>query len=76
MNYNGKVLDVIEEVKKVVVGKDICVAKIMASIIAGGNILMDDVPGVERRPWLWHLQMQWGLRTRECSLHRTYYRGT
>ena len=46
MNYNGKVLDVIEEVKKVVVGKDICVAKIMASIIAGGNILMDDVPGV------------------------------
>ena len=26
MNYNGKVLDVIEEVKKVVVGKDICVA--------------------------------------------------
>ena len=46
MNYNGKVLEVIEEIKKVVVGKDICIAKIMAAIIAGGNILMDDVPGV------------------------------
>lgn len=46
MNYNEKVLDVIDEVKRVVIGKDICVAKIMAAIIANGNILMDDVPGV------------------------------
>ena len=46
MNYNDKVMDVIDEVKKVVIGKDVCIAKIMAAIIAGGNILMDDVPGV------------------------------
>lgn len=46
MKYNDKVIEVIDEVKKVVIGKDICVAKIMAAIIAGGNILMDDVPGV------------------------------
>ena len=36
MNYNEKVLDVIDEVKRVVIGKDICVAKIMAAIIANG----------------------------------------
>ncbi|MGN0393782.1 MAG: AAA family ATPase [Coprococcus sp.] len=46
MNYNSKAIDVINEVRKVMIGKDICVAKIMAGIIAGGNILMDDVPGV------------------------------
>lgn len=46
MKYNDKVLWVINEVKKVVIGKDACIAKIMAAILAGGNILMDDVPGV------------------------------
>lgn len=46
MKYNDKVLWVINEVKKVVIGKDECIAKIMAAILAGGNILMDDVPGV------------------------------
>lgn len=52
MNYNDKVMDVIDEVKKVVIGKDVCIAKIMAAIIAGGNILMDDVPGVGKTTWL------------------------
>lgn len=46
MRYNGVVRDVIDEVRKVMIGKDVCVAKIMAAIIADGNILMDDVPGV------------------------------
>ena len=35
MNYNDKVMDVIDEVKKVVIGKDVCIAKIMAALIAG-----------------------------------------
>lgn len=74
MNYNDKVMNVIDEVKKVVIGKDVCIAKIMAAIIAGGNILMDDVPGVGKTTWLLHLQMQWGSRTRESSLHRMSFR--
>lgn len=37
---------VIEEVKKVVIGKDECIVKVMAAIIAGGHILLDDIPGV------------------------------
>lgn len=74
MNYNDKVMDVIDEVKKVVIGKDVCIAKIMAAIIAGGNILMDDVPGVGKTTWLLRLQMQWGSRTRESSLHRMSFR--
>lgn len=74
MNYNDKVMDVIDEVKKVVIGKDVCIAKIMAAIIAGGNILMDDVPGVGKTTMALDLQMQWGSRTRESSLHRMSFR--
>lgn len=34
------------EVKKVVIGKDECVRLAMAAILAGGHILIDDIPGV------------------------------
>lgn len=37
---------VIEEVKKVVTGKDDCIQKAFAAILAGGHILIEDVPGV------------------------------
>lgn len=37
---------VIDEVKKVVIGKDACIFKVMAAMIAGGHILLDDIPGV------------------------------
>lgn len=39
-------LNVIEEVKKSVTGKDECVKKAFAAILAGGHILIEDVPGV------------------------------
>ncbi|MBQ8041478.1 MAG: AAA family ATPase, partial [Lachnospiraceae bacterium] len=37
---------VIEEVKKSVTGKDDCIKKAFAAILAGGHILIEDVPGV------------------------------
>lgn len=37
---------VMEEVKKAVIGKDECVKKVMAAILAGGHILIEDIPGV------------------------------
>ena len=37
---------VMKEVKKAVIGKDDCVRLAMAAILAGGHILIDDVPGV------------------------------
>ncbi len=37
---------VMDEVKKVIVGKDDCIEKVMAAILAGGNVLLEDVPGV------------------------------
>ena len=37
---------VIEEVKKNITGKDECVFKALAAILAGGHVLIEDVPGV------------------------------
>lgn len=37
---------IIEEVKKAVIGKDECVKKFLAAILAGGHILIEDIPGV------------------------------
>lgn len=37
---------VIREIKTNMIGKDDCIYKIMAAILAGGHILIDDIPGV------------------------------
>lgn len=37
---------VMDEVKKVIMGKDDCVEKVLAAILARGNVLLEDVPGV------------------------------
>ena len=36
----------IAQVKRVVIGKDACIQKAMAAILAGGHILIEDIPGV------------------------------
>ncbi|MBR4622309.1 MAG: MoxR family ATPase [Ruminococcus sp.] len=37
---------VIQEVKKVIIGKDETIIKVLLSILAGGHILLEDIPGV------------------------------
>lgn len=44
--YTQTAQRVIEEVCKAVIGKDDCVKKVMAAILAGGHILIEDIPGV------------------------------
>ena len=41
-----KAIAVMNEVSKVVTGKDDCIKKAFAAILAGGHILIEDVPGV------------------------------
>ncbi|MEG1292556.1 MAG: AAA family ATPase, partial [Lachnospiraceae bacterium] len=38
--------EVINEIKKAVIGKDDCIVKAVAAILAGGHILLNDIPGV------------------------------
>ena len=46
MNINEQIPMVVNEVKKAVTGKDDCIYKVFAAILAGGHILIEDVPGV------------------------------
>ena len=46
MNTSEAVRVVVDEVKKAVTGKDDCIYKAFAAILAGGHILIEDVPGV------------------------------
>ncbi len=46
MSINKPVWMVIDEVKNVVTGKDDCIYKVFAAILAGGHVLIEDVPGV------------------------------
>lgn len=46
MNINETIQLVVNEVKKAVTGKDDCIYKAFAAILAGGHILIEDVPGV------------------------------
>ena len=43
---NEKNQEIIAEIKKAVVGKDDIIAKVLMAILAGGHILLEDVPGV------------------------------
>lgn len=44
--YYSLALDVQNEVRKVVLGKDEVIEKILATSLAGGHVLLDDIPGV------------------------------
>lgn len=39
-------VQIMEEVKKAVIGKDDCIRKVLSAILAGGHILIEDIPGV------------------------------
>lgn len=43
---NRKAHLVMEEVGRVIIGKDECIGKVMAAILAKGHVLLEDVPGV------------------------------
>lgn len=46
LKYAAKARMVTDEVEKVIVGKDECVEKIMMAVLAGGHVLIEDIPGV------------------------------
>lgn len=45
-SMSGKAHRVMEEVGRVIVGKEDCIRKVMAAMLARGNVLLEDVPGV------------------------------
>lgn len=43
---NRKALDILDNIKKVIVGKDDVIEKVLISILARGHVLIEDIPGV------------------------------
>ena len=43
---NSSARDIIREVSRVIAGKDAVIVKVLLAILAGGHILMEDIPGV------------------------------
>lgn len=46
IQYIESINQIISEVKKAVIGKDDIVKKVLIAIIAGGHVLLEDIPGV------------------------------
>lgn len=44
--YQGKLREVRDEVAKVITGKEEVIEKVLMTILAGGHVLMEDIPGV------------------------------
>lgn len=43
---NTKIDEIFHEIRKVIVGKDEVITKVLAAILSGGHVLLEDVPGV------------------------------
>ena len=43
---SNQMLNVKDEIKKAVMGKDHIIDKVLAAMLAGGHILLEDIPGV------------------------------
>lgn len=43
---NSKALNIMENIKKVIIGKDDVIEKILIAVLAKGHILIEDIPGV------------------------------
>ena len=63
MNKETKLAaQVVAEVKKVIVGKDEVVVKALMAILAGGHILLEDIPGVGKTTMALAFSRALGLR--------------
>ncbi|HAE52940.1 MAG TPA: AAA family ATPase [Ruminococcus sp.] len=45
-NYQHKITEIVNEVKKAVIGKDQIIIKVLLAILCKGHILVEDIPGV------------------------------
>ena len=59
---------VMDEVRKVIVGKDDCIEKVMAAVLAGGNVLLEDVPGVGKTEMAIAFSRAFGLQSNRIQI--------
>ena len=64
---NPKINDILNEIEKVIVGKRENVEKILMAVLAGGHVLMEDVPGVGKTTTAMTFARVLGLGTRRVQ---------
>ncbi|MBQ5327365.1 MAG: MoxR family ATPase [Oscillospiraceae bacterium] len=64
---NQKISEILQEIEKVVVGKNEIVEKILMAVLAGGHVLMEDVPGVGKTTTAMTFAKVLGLDTRRVQ---------
>lgn len=64
---HNKTIEICNEVKKVIVGKDEIINKVLMSILAQGHILLEDVPGVGKTTLATAFAKALGLETRRIQ---------
>ena len=62
---------IIEEVNKVIIGKEKVIRKVWMTILSGGHVLLEDVPGVGKTTMALAFSRLWDFLIEEYSLHRT-----
>ena len=67
VGMDDTVYRVVCEVKKTVTGKDDCIKKAFAAILAGGHILIEDVPGVGKTTLVMAFSKALSLETRRMQ---------
>ena len=64
---NQKINEILQEIEKVVIGKNEIVEKILMAVLAGGHVLMEDVPGVGKTTTAMSFARVLGLETRRVQ---------
>ncbi|MDY5100925.1 MAG: MoxR family ATPase [Oscillospiraceae bacterium] len=64
---NQKITEILQEIEKVVVGKNENVEKIMMAVLAGGHVLMEDVPGTGKTTTAMTFAKVLGMDTRRVQ---------
>ena len=71
MQYNQKAADVAAEVSKAVFGKPQTIRTIWMAMLAGGHVLIEDIPGVGKTTLALAFARALELNEAACSLPRT-----
>jgi len=64
---NPRMNEILEEIEKVIVGKNEIVEKVLMAVLAGGHVLMEDVPGVGKTTTAMTFAKVLGLDTRRVQ---------
>ena len=71
-----KIKEILEQIETVIVGKNDVMERILMAILAGGHVLMEDVPGVGKTTTAMTFARVLGLETRRVQSRPTPCRPT